>query len=217
MAYRSGYLSIRVSRARQLGFLLACCWLHFTGWACYPTQPMNCVKRCRPCENQQSILRPEVPAVNNPAKRMAGQLMGRWVAVFAADYLDPVARRWKGQISEIAKAWAQFEFLPEADHNSLAGLNNPESALMQTMALFLQAPANHPRNQLRLDFTRQVFMTQGINTDMIQAKGESPMAHIWTLLHFGDYTAYYLAMAYGEDPTPVEILAALKDELGRTS
>lgn len=43
------------------------------------------------------------------------------------------------------------------------------------------------------------------------------MAHIWTLLHFGDYTAFYLAMAYGEDPTPVEILAASKEEMGRTS
>ncbi len=180
-----------------------------------PTEELR--ETLRAMREQQSILRPEVQAVNNPAKRMAGQLMGRWVAIFAADYLDPVARRWKGQISEIAKAWAQFEFLPEADHNSLAGLNNPESALMQTIALFLQAPGNHPRNQIRLDFTRQVFMTQGINTDMIQAKGESPMAHIWTLLHFGDYTAFYLAMAYGEDPTPVEILAALKEEMGRTS
>ncbi|MBE0695429.1 MAG: bifunctional phosphoglucose/phosphomannose isomerase, partial [Anaerolineaceae bacterium] len=73
--------------------------------------------------SQQADLLPEVQAANNPAKRMAGQLVGRWVAVFAADDFLPVARRWKGQISEIAKAWGQFESLPEADHNSLAGLN----------------------------------------------------------------------------------------------
>lgn len=165
---------------------------------------------------QQEHLIPQVPAVQNLAKRMAGQLVGRWVAVFAADILSPVARRWKGQISELAKAWGQFEFLPEADHNTLAGLNNPEGPLSQTIALFLTAPSNHPRNLLRLEYTRQIFMTQGMNTDMLSAKGDQPMAHIWTLLHLGDYIAYYLAMAYGEDPTPVDALTMLKDELSST-
>lgn len=163
--------------------------------------------------SQQANLAPETPVVRNPAKRMAGQLVGRMVTVFGSDYLAPVARRWKGQISELAKSWGQFEFLPEADHNTLAGLNHPERALDQAIVLFLAAPGNHPRNRLRSDFTRQIFMTQGINTDTVQAVGDCPLAHIWTALHYGDYTAYYLAMAYGEDPTPVEALIALKDAM----
>lgn len=167
--------------------------------------------------NQQTNLLPEVPVAFNPAKRLSGQLVGRCVAIFAADYLAPVARRWKGQLNELAKTWGQFDLLPEADHNTLAGLNNPESALMNTIALFLQAPDNHPRNQLRLDYTRQIFMSQGINTDIVQAKGENHLAHLWTLLHFGDYTSYYLAMAYNENPTPVDILSVLKEELGKAS
>jgi glucose/mannose-6-phosphate isomerase len=162
---------------------------------------------------QQETLLPEVPAALNPAKRMAGQLVGRWVVVFAAEDLFPVARHWKGQISTLAKAWSQFEALPEADHNSLAGLNHPEHALEQMIALFLTAPSNHSRNQVRLDLTRRMFMLQGINTDFIRAKGTNPMAHLWTLLHMGDYIAYYLAIANGEDPTPVDALAMLKQEL----
>lgn len=167
--------------------------------------------------NQQTNLLPEVPVAFNPAKRMAGQLVGRVVTIFAADSLSPVARRWKGQINEIAKSLAQFEFLPEANHNTLAGLNNPDSTLAQQIALFLKAPSNHPRNQLRLDYTREMFMTQGINTDIVQARGESRLAHIWTLLHFGDYTSYYLAMMYGEDPTPVDVLTVFKNELGKAT
>lgn len=164
---------------------------------------------------QQANLLPEVPVVRNPAKRLAGQMIGRWVVVFGSDYLAPVARRWKGQVSEIAKAWGQFEFMPEADHNTLAGMNNPEAALSQTIALFLQAPSNHPRNRLRLDLTRQMFMMQAINTDFMNAQGEGPLAHIWTLLHFGDFLSYYLAMAYGEDPTPVDAIVMLKAELSK--
>lgn len=162
---------------------------------------------------QQETLRAEIPAVKNPAKRMAGQLMDRWVAVIASDILSPVARRWKGQISELAKAWAQFEFLPEADHNTLAGSLNPEEKLAYLMVLFLRAPSDHPRNRLRSDLTRKSFMLQGLSTDFIDARGDTRLAHQWTALHFGDYTAYYLAMAYGVDPTPVEALESFKREL----
>jgi len=161
-------------------------------------------------KKQQETLRADVPVTHNPAKRLAGQLVGRWVNVYASGCLAPVARRWKGQVNEIAKAGAGFELLPEADHNALAGLLNPAEVQSRTMTLFLCAPSDHPRNRLRLDLTRHGFMLEGLNTDVYEAKGESPLAHIWTTLHYGDYTAYYLAMAYGIDPTPVETLENFK-------
>ena len=156
---------------------------------------------------------PEVPDYDNPAKRMAGQLIDRWVSVFGADLLTPVARRWKGQVSEIAKAWGQFEALPEADHNTLAGVVNPEEVLSKTIVLFLQAKSNHPRNQRRIELTKKSFMIEGINTVLIKAKGDSRLTQMWTLIQFGDYTAYYLAMAYDVDPTPVAAIENLKREL----
>jgi glucose/mannose-6-phosphate isomerase len=168
----------------------------------------------------QEDLRPGIPAVNNPAKRYAGQLMGRWVTVMGAGLLAPVARRWKGQINEVAKSGANFEYLPEADHNTLAGTLNPEEVLNpHTITLFLRAASDHPRNRLRSDLTRKAFMLEGLNTDAIDARGESPLAHMWSLILFGDYMAYYLAMAYGVDPTPVAALenfkASLKDDGNR--
>lgn len=161
-------------------------------------------------KKQQEKLRAEVPVAENPAKRMAGQLMGRWVNVYGSGVLAPVARRWKGQINEIAKAGADFELLPEADHNALAGLNNPAEVHSHSMTLFLRAPSDHPRNQLRSELTRKGFMQKGLNTDVYTAQGDSPLAHIWTALHFGDYLAYYLAMAYDTDPTPVDMLEDFK-------
>ncbi len=161
----------------------------------------------------RDLLAPELPDHQNPAKRLAGQLIDRWVSVFAADLLAPVARRWKGQISEIAKAWGQFEALPEADHNTLAGVVNPEEVLTKTMTLFLQANSNHPRNQRRIELTKKGFMVGGLNTDLVQAKGKTRLAQMWNLIQFGDFTAYYLAMAYNVDPTPVAAIENLKREL----
>ena len=167
-------------------------------------------------KKSQEHLRAEVPAAHNPAKRYAGQLMGRWVTVFGAGALAPVARRFKTQINEIAKAGANFEFLPEADHNTLAGTVNPDEVLLpHTMALFLRAPSDHPRNRLRTDLTKQALMLEGLNTDFLDARGDSLLANMWTLILFGDYMAYYLAMAYGVDPTPIEALENFKAEMKR--
>jgi len=168
-------------------------------------------------KSQQAALLAESPVPKNPAKRLAGQLMGRWVTVFGAGVLAPVARRWKGQINEVAKAVANFEFIPEADHNALAGvLHPPEVIPPHVMTLFLRAPSDHPRNRLRLDMTRKTYLLEGLNVDSYTAKGDSLIAHIWTALHFGDYMAYYLAMAYGVDPTPVTALVSLKAALKDT-
>ncbi len=165
-------------------------------------------------KESQKQLHADVMASQNPAKREAGQLVGRWVTIFGADILAPVARRMKTQINEIAKAAANFEYLPEADHNTLAGKEHPEEVMApHTMNLFLRSPSDHPRNVKRIELTRQAFMLDGLNTDFLDARGDTPLANMWTLILFGDYMAYYLAMAYGVDPTPIPALSDFKQAM----
>jgi glucose/mannose-6-phosphate isomerase len=162
-------------------------------------------------KRSQQHLKADVIAAKNPAKRYAGQLMGRWITIVGAGMTAPIARRWKGQLNEIAKAGANFEILPEADHNTLAGTTNHQETLnAHTISLFLRSDSDHPRNRLRSDMTRQIFMLEGMNTDHVDARGKTPLAQMWTLIHFGDYMAYYLAMWYEVDPTPVQTLIEFK-------
>lgn len=168
--------------------------------------------------SQQRKLGAASPVVNNPAKRMGGQFMGRWPTILGAGLLAPVARRWRTQINELAKAVAQFEFLPEADHNFVEGVINPAELFSKMMVLFLRASLDHPRNLARAEATRHLLMVEGFNTDEIDAEGDTRLAQQWTCLHYGDYVAYYLAMAYGVDPTPVPVMEGLKQTLkGMTS
>lgn len=162
---------------------------------------------------QQPSLRADSPVARNPAKRMAGQLMDRWPTIVGGGLLSPVARRWRTQLSEIGKAPAQFEALPECDHNMVAGVMQPETLIGRTMMVFLRSSLEDPRLDARVEATRHVMMVEGFNTDIIQAAGSTRLAQQWTCLHFGDYTAYYLAMAYGVDPTPVAAIEGLKDHL----
>ena len=164
-------------------------------------------------KSQQRHLRADVLVEKNPAKRTAGQAAGRWVTVFGANYLAPVARRWTGQINEIAKTGSNFEHLPEADHNTLAGILHPHKVLLHTHSIFLRADSDHPRNRLRSDMTRKTFMLEALSTDTVDARGKTPLSQMWTALHFGDYVSYYLAMIYKVDPTPVDALVMLKEKL----
>ncbi len=150
------------------------------------------------------------PVLSNPAKRLAGQLLERNIVIFAAGELEVLARRWKSQINELAKAWAAFEGIPEMNHNALAGLNHPESLYEHTSALFLRSDFDHERNRKRIAFSQKFFLEAGVAVDSVRASGEGKLAQMFSLLQFGDYVAYYLALAYGEDPTPIDALVELK-------
>jgi glucose/mannose-6-phosphate isomerase len=215
----SGCIGWRFTHAGQpraaVGFSFGLLLAAFTRLRLLPAQENLVWGAVAAMKAQQIQLQAAIPAAQNPAKRYAGQLVGRWVTVFGSGVLAAVARRWKGQINELAKAPANFEVLPEADHNTLAGIYNPaEEVLMpHTMTMFLSARSDHPRNRLRSMLTRQALMLEGLNTDFYQAQGESSLAQMWTAVHFGDYLAYYLAAAYSIDPTPVEALVSLKAAL----
>jgi glucose/mannose-6-phosphate isomerase len=161
------------------------------------------------------IINIEVPVKNNPAKRLAGQMVGRHITIFGSGFMAPVARRWKCQFNEVAKAIASFEVLPEADHNTLAGICNPAESFSKEFAVFLQASADLPKNQNRVEITRNIMMVEGLTTDLIKARGDTRMSQMWSTLLFGDYVSYYLAMAYGVDPTPIPPIIALKQAMSQ--
>ncbi len=157
----------------------------------------------------------DVPVKNNAAKRLAGQLVGRHITVFGSGFMAPVARRWKCQFNECAKTIASYEVLPEADHNTLAGICFPQEALDKEMAVFLQASADVERNQKRVLETKQIMMLEGINTDLVDARGQNRLEQMWSTVLFGDFVAYYLAMAYEVDPTAIEPIWSLKETLDK--
>jgi glucose/mannose-6-phosphate isomerase len=155
----------------------------------------------------------DVPVMKNIAKREAGQLMGRSVILFGAGHFAEVARRWKEQINESAKAWAAIETLPDADHNALAGLEWPDEFTSKVMALFLTGQNDHPRNRRRIQLTKQAYMMAGCNTDFVVARGNSSLAQTMSLVLLGDFISYYLALLYGAEPTRVPVIAEFKAAL----
>lgn len=162
---------------------------------------------------QQAQLLPEVAVSGNPAKRMAGQWVGRQVVMVSGDGLRPAALAWKEWCNRLAKTWAQVAWLPEMDEDGVAATCLPAVVAEHSIVVFLRGAGDTPRNRMRSDLTREVFLMEGVGTDFFVASGESRLAQLCTALQFGAFTALYLALAQGVDPAPAPVLAALNEML----
>ncbi len=159
-------------------------------------------------------------ATRNSAKRIAGQLMDRIPVIWAAGLLAPVARRWKTQLNENAKTSAYFEVLPELNHNAVVGIIAPPELIDRHRIQVVQLVSpdyDHPRVALRHVVTEKLLREAGVIAEVIQARGRSRLAQQMNLIQYGDYISYYLAMAYGVDPTPIPPIAMLKQKLADAS
>lgn len=185
----------------------------FSRLALIPEQAKELQQAVAEMKSLMTDIDAEIPTVKNLAKRIAKQAAERVPVVFGAENLEPVARRWKTQINENAKALAQFEFIPEADHNTLAGVVKPEALLDKTYAIFLTSSRYHARNQKRFEFTAKEFVDFGICTDKVICNGNTELAEIWNTILLGDFISFYMGMIYEVDPTPVEALQNFKKAL----
>ncbi|MBE0684977.1 MAG: hypothetical protein IH585_03155 [Anaerolineaceae bacterium] len=147
-----------------------------------------------------------VPAALNPAKRLAGQMVGRWIKIVAGGVMVPIANRWSDQINQSAKALSNSENIYHMAQHSLSGIYNPENISQQSMVVFLKSRFNDQRIERMMDQAKEELMCNGLGTDWYSARGENILSQIWTSILFGDFLAYYLAIAYECDPTPIASL-----------
>ena len=158
--------------------------------------------------------RPEAPAADNPARRLAADLHEKIVAVYGSSaVMDAAAYRWRSQIAENAKNLAFHHVLPEMNHNELVGWLRPEAALEKVGVVFLRDPEDHPQVQKRFDLTREVIEGKAGVVREIQSEGKSRLARVLSVVYLGDFTSLYMAYLNRLDPTPVEVIDAFKSKL----
>ncbi|MCY4436128.1 MAG: bifunctional phosphoglucose/phosphomannose isomerase [Chloroflexi bacterium] len=154
-----------------------------------------------------------VPERRNPAKQLARALHGRIVSIYGAEFLSEVARRWKTQINENSKQWAEFEHLPEANHNAVVGFGHPAANTSVLQVVQLQSSLYHNRTRFRMEVTRELLKTSAIAGETITVQGPTPLAQQLYGTLLGDYVSYYLALLNDVDPTPVANIEFVKSQL----
>jgi len=149
------------------------------------------------------------------AKRLAHELHGTIPQIAGAGLTAPVAYRWKTQVNENAEMPAFCNELPELDHNEIVGWA-AASQLGRFSAVFLDDSDLHPRIRRRIALTRELVAPHAAGTFVVQSRGESRIERVLSLVLLGDLVSLYLAILRGIDPTPVEVIDRLRDELAES-
>lgn len=152
----------------------------------------------------------DVPEGDNPAKRLARSLEGRVPVVVGAGSMGPVARRWKAQFNENSEQWAVVDEMPEFNHNTIQGIGLPGAAADLLHVVVLSSEDDGSRTRRQGDFGGQLIVEAGIPVTNIAAEGDSRLARLMSLVIYGDFVSYYLAMLNEVDPTGIPLIAELK-------
>jgi glucose/mannose-6-phosphate isomerase len=146
----------------------------------------------------------------------AKQLYNSIVVIWSSsDLLEAVSARWRGQMNENAKNMAYSSNFPELNHNEIVGWENPESLLRSIAIVVLRDPDDHPRVQQRISITKDILKNIPHSFIEINPRGQSRLARMFSTIHLGDWISFYLAILNEMDPTPVERIGYLKNELDR--
>ncbi len=153
----------------------------------------------------------------NPAKQLAWAMFGRMPIVYGHGLMSAVAHRWKTQLNENAKAWASWEPMPEANHNAIEGSLNPRELGDAPYIVQLRDPDEPPEIAERYRVVEELLGERATNRSEVTAEGPNPLARVLTTVAYGDLVSVYLAILYQTDPTPVTLLAMLKERLARAA
>jgi glucose/mannose-6-phosphate isomerase len=154
----------------------------------------------------------EVPARDNPAKKLAGELQGKLAVVTGGGIFSGLARRWKTQFNENAKSWAFFEAIPEVLHNAVEAYGTPSEVAGHVVVLVLQPMMEEPLARRYRVLTR--LLEERCVPHRVLQEGEGPpLAQVLSMLLLGDYTSYYLALLNGVDPSPTHTIDLAKQWL----
>lgn len=143
------------------------------------------------------------------AATIATWLGERTPVITGADLTTPVARRWKTQVNENAKAQALFSELPEADHNEICAWGDDRFA-----AVLLEDVDQHPREHRRFELTAEAVAAAGAEALRVETEGDTRVARLLWATVLGDLVSLELAAARGVDPLPVEAIERFKAALG---
>ncbi len=148
--------------------------------------------------------------IDSQAQEIAEKLFEKIPIIYTSERLSSAGYKWKIAFNENSKTPAFCNVFPEMNHNEMNGYVNHQGPLFVIM---ISNDNDHSQVKKRMKITKELIKKQGIPVMELRMKGDSIMTKLFTAILLGDFTAYYLALKYEIDPTPVEMVEHLKKML----
>jgi glucose/mannose-6-phosphate isomerase len=127
--------------------------------------------------------------------------------------LAPVAYRWKTQVNEHAKTFAVWNAFPELSHNETVGWVRVPDSGTRPAVVILRDRDDGDRAAGEIEATRALAFGGAKSIDEVWSEGDGYLARMLSLVVLGDFTSVYLACLAGIDPTPIDVITAVKRRL----
>jgi len=152
--------------------------------------------------------------VGNPTYNIADKIKNKLPIIYADSSSFLIAAiRLKGQLAENSKMLAYHNELPELNHNEIVGWENNLDLLSNCVVLWLKDGCDNLRVKNRQSITNEILKEINIKQYNISVDGNSFEERFLHMIHFGDWLSYWCALLLKTDPSPVQKINRLKDEL----
>jgi len=141
-------------------------------------------------------------------QELAEKLKGKTPVIYGTNEYKIVPHFWKIKINENAKTPCFWNYFPELNHNEMVGFTNPQANFQFVL---IHNASEKSRNITRIAKLQQLFESRGLSVIRLEVEDYGNyLANTIAMILIGDWTAYYLALAYGIDPTPVDMVEEFK-------
>ncbi len=158
---------------------------------------------------------PETATRENPSKKLALELKETIPVIYGFRQYASIAHRLKTQFNENSKVPSKHDAFPELNHNEVVGWEASEALTKRFSVLLIRDPEEPPEIRHRIEATKSLVLHKAQKVLEVYARGESKLARMFSVLFIGDLASVYLAILRNTDPTPVEIINKIKEEMGK--
>jgi glucose/mannose-6-phosphate isomerase len=156
---------------------------------------------------------PQTPTRENPSKKLALELRETILVVYGFRQYSSIARRLKTQFNENSKVPSKHDVFPELNHNEVVGWEASEALTKHFSVLLIRDREEPPEIRHRIEATKSLVLHKAQKVLEVHARGESKLARMFSVLFVGDLASVYLAILRNTDPTPVETIGKIKEEM----
>ena len=163
-------------------------------------------------ESESAKWASDVPTTNNYAKQLALQAVGKTAVFYGGTLTAMIAYKWKICWNENAKNVAFWNEIPEFNHNEFIGWTG--LPVEKPFAVFdIISNLEHSQILKRFEISDRLLSGLRPKSTVINLVGESVIEQLLWGSILADFVSIYLAILNGVDPTPVQLIEKLKQEL----
>ncbi len=149
-------------------------------------------------------------------EKLAEKILNKIPIIYSSENFLPLSYNLKIKFNENVKIHAFVNFFPELNHNEIAGfskLPKLEGRALPYFAFIIKDASYDKAINKRINLTADLIKKMGYSVEIIENNTKDFLKKCFELLILFDWITCYLALKYGVNPLPVEIIEEFKKKL----